>query len=523
MTNRWACLAIACLATLLLSLDVTVLHLALPRLVADLGATSTQVLWIADVYGFALAGLLVTMGNLGDRVGRKRLLLAGAVAFGAASALTAYAPNPELLIAARALLGVAGATIMPSTLSIVRNVFTEPRERTAAVGIWSGMSAAGFAVGPVVGGLMLDHFWWGSVFLLNVPVMLVVLAGGTLVLPESRDPGAGRIDLPSVALSFAGMVAVVYAVKEAAYEGAWQADVLAAGAAGVACLAVFGLRQARLPQPLIDVRLFRRRAFAASVGTNLLAIFTMSAMMLMFAWYLQLVLGWSPLQAGLAQLPGGLSGAAGGILAAALVPRIGRNGVVALGLALNAGAFLWYATLGTELTYATLLVPMTAGGIGIGFAFTVNNDNVLATAPKERAGAAAAVSETAFELGGALGIAVLGSVLTGVYRSGLDLPAEVAGSPAGAAARESIAGAVEAASALPAAQADALVRAARSAFLDGMHVTSLVTAALLAVVALLALAGLRGVPAVIQDTEDAAVEEDEPGAEAARARSAGEQ
>ncbi|MGR6923025.1 DHA2 family efflux MFS transporter permease subunit [[Actinomadura] parvosata] len=495
MKNKWSCLAIACLATLLLSLDLTVLHLALPRLVADLGATSTQLLWIGDMYGFALAGLLVTMGNLGDRIGRKRLLLIGAVAFGAASAVTAYAPTPELLIAARALLGVAGATIMPSTLSIIRNVFTEPAERTAAVGIWSGMSAAGFAVGPVVGGLLLDHFWWGSVFLINVPIMALVLVGGILVLPESRNPRAGRLDPASVALSFTGIVTLIYAIKEAAHKGLGHADVLIAGVAGVVLLALFVWRQTRLADPLIDVRLFARRAFTASVLTNLLAIFAMSAMMLMFAWYLQLVLGWSPLQAGLAQLPGGLSGAVGGVLAARLIQHLGRNGVVALGLAMNAGAFLYYATLDTELNYWALLPVMIVQGMGTGLAFTVNNDNVLATAPRQRAGAAAAVSETAFELGGALGIAILGTVLTSAYRAHLELPAGVPGE----AARESLAGALNAATTLPAAQADQLVQAAQAAFVDGVYLTSLVTAALLAVVAVLALVGLRGVPKEIPE------------------------
>ncbi|MFC7588962.1 MFS transporter [Nonomuraea antimicrobica] len=386
MKNKWAALAVACPATLLLSLDLTVLHLALPTLSADLGASSTQVLWIGDIYGFALAGLLVTMGNLGDRIGRRRLLLIGAAAFGAASVITAYAPSAELLIAARALLGVAGATIMPSTLSIVRNVFTEPGERTMAIGIWSGMSAAGFAVGPVVGGLLLEHFWWGSVFLINVPIMALVLIGGFLVLPESRNPHAGRIDLVSVVLSFAGVVGTVYAVKEAAHKGLEHADVLATGAAGIGLLALFVWRQTRLAEPLIDVRLFARRAFTASILTNLLAIFAMSAMMLMFAWYLQLVLGWSPLVAGVAQLPGGLSSAVGGMLATRLIHRIGRNGVVALGLAMNAGAFFYYTTLGTELNYLALLPILMIGGVGVGFAFTVNNDNVLATAPRERAG-----------------------------------------------------------------------------------------------------------------------------------------
>ncbi|MFI6500794.1 MFS transporter [Nonomuraea typhae] len=496
MRTKWASLAIACLATLLLSLDLTVLHLALPRLVADLGATSTQLLWIGDIYGFALAGLLVTMGNVGDRIGRKRLLLIGAVAFSAASVITAYAPSAELLIAARALLGIAGATIMPSTLSIIRNVFTEPGERTMAIGIWSSMSAAGFAVGPVVGGLLLDHFWWGSVFLVNLPIMAVVLVGGAIALPESRNPDAGGIDPVSVVLSFAGVVAVIYAIKEAAHEGLATGSA-AAGVLGLAALTWFGLRQTRLAEPLIDVRLFAKRAFSASVGTNLLAIFTMMAMSLMFAWYLQLVIGWSPLQAGLAGLPGGLSGAIGGMLAAPLIRVLGRNGVVALGLAMNAVAFGWYATLGTELTYLYLLAPMMIGGIGIGLTFTVNNDNVLATAPKKRAGAAAAISETAFELGGALGIAVLGTVLTSTYRANMTHPDPVA--------RESITDALNLAATLPSDQAGELVAAAQRAFVTGMQTTSLVTAGILVVVALLALAGLRGVPKVIAEEPGAPV------------------
>ncbi|MEU8142981.1 MFS transporter [Nonomuraea sp. NPDC048901] len=496
INSKWSCLAVACLASLLLSLDMTVLHLALPRLVGDLGANATQLLWIGDIYGFALAGLLVTMGNLGDRVGRKRLLLIGAAAFGVASAVTAYAPNPELLIAARALLGVAGATIMPSTLSILRNVFTDPGERTAAVGLWSGMSAAGFAVGPVIGGLLLDHFWWGSVFLINVPIMALVLVGGVLVLPESRNPDAGRVDLPSVALSFVGIVTAIYAIKEAAHQGFGNVGVPVAAVLGVACLGLFGWRQTRLAEPLIDVRLFRNRAFSASIGTNLLAIFTMTAMSLMSAWYFQLVLGWTPLQAGLASLPGGLSGAISGMLAGRVIGLLGRNGVVALGLALAAGAFLCYSTFGLDTSLLAILAPQFLSGIGIGFAFTVNHDNVLATAPKERAGAAAAVSETAFELGGALGIAILGTLLNSSYSAGLRLPAGVPDE----AARESIAGALHTAQTLPAAQAGQLIEAARVAYVEAVQVTALATAAMLAVVAVLALVGLRGVPKVIPET-----------------------
>ncbi|MBB2911616.1 DHA2 family multidrug resistance protein-like MFS transporter [Streptosporangium becharense] len=496
--RRWAVLAIACLAAALLSIDVTVLHLALPQLAADLGPSAAQILWIGDAYGFALAGLLITMGNVGDRIGRKRLLLIGSVAFGAASALTAYAPTPELLIAARALLGVAGATIMPSTLSIIRNVFTDPGERTAAVGVWSGMGAAGFALGPVVGGLLLDRFWWGSVFLINLPVMAVIVVTGLVVLPESRNPAPGRLDPASVLLSLAGVTSLIYAVKEAASYGPAQPGVLVAAGAGTAALVLFARRQTRLAEPLIDVRLFRRRAFSASVGANLVAIFGMSALSLLFAWYFQLVLGWSPLQAGLAGLPGGLSAAVGGALAAGLISRLGRARTVALGLASAAAAYACYSRIGLDTSYTFLLVPMVVCGMGIGLTFAVTNDTVLACVPKERAGAAAAISETFFELGGALGIAVLGSILTGSYRGALRLPGGLP-EEAATAARESLPTAMRAAAALPAELGAGVVAAAREAFVGSVAVTSLSAAGMIAALAAVSLFSLRGVPGVIPE------------------------
>ncbi|MCG5213917.1 DHA2 family efflux MFS transporter permease subunit [Streptosporangium sp. KLBMP 9127] len=496
--RKWATLVIACLAVLLLAIDLTVLHLALPRLAADLSPSATQILWISDAYGFALAGLLITMGNIGDRIGRKRLLLIGSAAFGAASLVTAYAPSAELLIAARVLLGVAGATIMPSTLSIIRNVFTEPGERTTAVGIWSGMSAAGFALGPVVGGLLLDDFWWGSVFLINLPVMALVLIGGALVLPESRNPRAGRLDPASVLLSVLGMVGIIYAIKEAATGGLAQTNVLVSAVVGVLSMVVFAKRQTRLTEPLIDVRLFRSRAFTASVGSNLVAIFGMSALSLVFAWYFQLVLGWSPLQAGLAGLPGGMSAAVGGMIAGTLISWWGRARVVALGLAMASVSFVFYSQMGLDSTYLYFLAPMIIGGVGMGLTFAVTNDTVLASVPRERAGAAAAISESSFELGGALGIAVLGSILSGFYRTNLRLPA---GLPAEAVdpIRESLPTALEAASALPVELATAVAATAKQSFVDAIAVTTLATSVVVAVLAVVSLFGLRGVPDVIPE------------------------
>lgn len=489
MNTKWGSLAIACLAQLLLAVDLTVLHLALPKLTTDLHPTVTEQLWIGDMYGFALAGLLITMGNLGDRIGRKKLLLIGSVAFGLASAVTAYAPNAELLIAARALLGVAGATIMPSTLSIIRNVFTDPAERTMAVGIWGGMGAAGFALGPIVGGLLLTSFWWGSVFLINLPVMALVLVGGLLVLPESRNHGSAAIDLASVLLSIVGVVAAVYTIKSWVIDG-FTAGVTVSAALAVAGLGLFGWRQTRLAVPLVDLRLFRHRAFSGAVGANLFAIFGMIALNLIFAQYMQFVLGWTPLQAGLACLPGGLAGAVGGPLAARLVMRWGRNAVVSLGLLCSAASFAVYSQADATTTFGYLLIGMVIGGLGIGFTFAVTNDTILAAVPKERAGAAAALSETAFELGGSLGIAVLGSLLAGAYRDNLVVPA---GLPPQVA--DSLGGALSVADRVP----PSVITAAKLAFVEALQLTALATSVLLVVLALAAFSALRGVPKVIPD------------------------
>ncbi|MDP9863956.1 MULTISPECIES: MFS transporter [Streptosporangium] len=496
--RKWGTLAIACLAVSLLAVDLTVLHQAAPKLVEAMRPSAPQFLWIVDVYGFALAGLLVTMGNLGDRIGRKRLLLVGMTAFGTASALTAYAPTPESLIAARALLGAAGATIMPSTLSMIRNVFTDPRERTTAIGIWSSVSALGFALGPMVGGALLNSFWWGSVFLVNVPVAALIVIVGSVVLPESRDPGPGRIDLVSVPLSAAGVVGVVYALKTAVHDGLAEPGVWVAAAVGIVSLVLFTRRQTRLAEPLIDVRLFRHRAFSAAVGANVVCIFSMLAASLAFAQYFQLVLGWSPLMSGLAGLPGGLGAAVGGALAGPLVTVLGRARVVSLGLALTAAGFFLYGRLDVDTVYAYMVTAMIVASVGTGFTFAVTNDTILASVPKERAGAASAIAETGQEMGGALGIAVLGSVLTGAYRADLRLPVEV---PAEAAAqiRESLGGALEVAAALPARLAETVAEAARQTFVDSMQTTVTTGAVLLALLAAATLPALRGVPKVISE------------------------
>ncbi|QFG20518.1 MFS transporter [Actinomadura sp. WMMB 499] len=491
--------AIGALVALVPAIDLTALNQAIPHLSADLGPSATQILWIADAYGFALAGLLITMGAVGDRIGHRRLLLIGTALFGAASAVTAYAPSAEALIAARALLGVAGATLMPSALSLIRRVFTEPRERTAAVGAFFGLVSLAVGLGPVLSGALLDHFWWGSVFLINVPLMLVALVAGALVLPESRNLLSGWPDLPGVPLSIAGVLGIVYAVKEAAAHGADEPKVWVAALAGAAALAAFAARQVRAATPLIDVRLFRRAAFSGAVVTNMFAMFALVAQSLIFSMFFQLALGWDPLKAGLAGLPGAAGAMIGGaVLAPPVITLLGRARAVALGMAVSAGGFALFLAIGLDTGYPMMLPAMVLAGLGMGIAMTVTADTVLASVPKERSGAASAISETATELGGALGMAVLGSVLTAAYRGALDLPA---GTPPGAAAaaRDSLAGALQAVAALPERVGAQVAATARDAFMTGMHSALLCAAVLAAGVAVFALVTLRRVPKVIEE------------------------
>ncbi|MGW3774199.1 MFS transporter [Actinomadura verrucosospora] len=500
--RKWGTFATCLLVALVPNIDLTALNQAVPHLSADLNPSATQILWIADAYGFALAGLLITMGGVGDRIGHKRLLLIGTAVFAATSALTAYAPNAELLIAARALLGVAGATLMPSCLSLLRRAFTEPKERTMAVGAFSGVAGLAVGLGPVVGGALLDHFWWGSIFMINVPLMAVACVAGALVLPESRTSAPGRLDLISVPLSVAGVLGVVYAVKEAAAHGVDEPAVYVSALAGLLALGAFLVRQGRVAEPLIDIRLFRDAAFSGSVGTNMFAMFTLVAQSLIFSLFFQLALGWSPLRAGLAGLPGAAGAMIGGAaLAPPLINALGRARAVAAGMALSAGGFALYMAIGLHTSYWTMVPAMLLSGIGMGLAMTVTADTVLASVPKDRSGAASAISETATELGGALGMAVLGSVLNAVYRNVLDLPAGVP-APAASAARDSLGGALQAAANLPGALGAQVAAAARGAFVDGMHAALTCSAGLAVLVAVFALVTLRNVPALIPDTEE---------------------
>ncbi|MFE3741550.1 MFS transporter [Streptomyces sp. NPDC059134] len=487
--GRWIALAVLVLAVLLVAVDATVLGLATPFLSEDLKPSGTQLLWIGDIYSFVIAGLLVSMGSLGDRIGRKKLLLTGAVAFGGISVLNAYASTPEMMILARALLGVAGATLMPATLALIRNLFHDPRERSLAIGIWGAMASAGAAVGPVVGGFLLEHFWWGSVFLINLPVMAVLVLVGIRTLPESKDPAPGPWDLLSVALSLIGVVGVVYAIKEVAAHGAgWDVAVIAV--AGVGALYWFVRRQLTLPAPLLDVRLFHHRGFSGAVLADLLTILGLSGLVFFLSQYLQLVQGRSPLEAGLAELPAAVGAVTTGLLAGRAARRFSVRAVVAGGLAAIGVPLAVMTGLSETTGYPLLGAVLLLVGAGAGFSFTVTADVILSSVPKEQAGSASAVSETAYELGAALGIALLGSVVTGVYR---DFPTPL-GVPAGpsAAAHQSLGGAVEAAAGLPGRGGADLLAAAQSAFVDGLRLASGLGAAVLLATAVAAWFLLKG-------------------------------
>ena len=469
--REWIGLAVLMLPTLLIAMDLTVLHLAVPHLSEDLKPSGSQLLWITDIYGFMIAGSLITMGTLGDRIGRRRLLLMGAAAFGFASVLAAFSTSAGMLIASRALLGVAGATLMPSTMSLIRNMFLDPRQRTVAIGVWVSGFSVGSAIGPLVGGALLENFWWGSVFLLGVPVMAVLLIAGPLLLPEYKDPNPGRFDLLSAALSLAAVLTVIYGLKQVAEHGLGLVPAVFI-VVGLIIGAVFIQRQRTLADPLIDLRLFRVRAFSAALATYTLGIFVSFGTFLFIAQYLQLVLGLSPLQAGIWSIPGAIAFILGSNLAPRVVRHIRPAYVVAGGLIVAAIGMTLIVLTGVD-SLALIVIGNVLMSIGFGFTFSLTVDLVVSAAPPERAGAASAIAETGAEFGGALGLAVLGSLGMAVYRHQL-----TATMPSGVtpeviqAVQETLGGAVATAANLPDPLGANLLKSAQEAFVQGLHINA---------------------------------------------------
>ena len=492
--REWLGLAVLALPTLLLSLDMSVLYMALPYLSADLGAGSTQQLWIMDIYGFMIAGFLITMGTLGDRIGRRKLLLIGGSAFAVASVVAAYAPSAEMLILARAMLGIAGATLMPSTLALISNMFPDPHQRGVAISVWMSCFMGGMTVGPLVGGVLLETFWWGAAFLLGVPVMVLLLIAAPILLPEYRDHEASRLDLISVALSLGTILPIIYGLKELTKNGV-QAGPAAAIVVGVVIGSLFVRRQKRLTSPLLDLRLFANRAFTGALGIGMFSGIVMAGTFLLVTLYLQLVLGLSPLNAGLWLVPMNVAMVIATMAAPQLARRFRPAYVMASGLAIATGGLLLVTQVDSVGGLALLVSGFVLACVGIALPSALGIGLVVGSAPPEKAGSASGISETSGEFGIALGVATMGSIGTAVYRSQLSdsldsgLPAEAV-----AAARESIAGAAAAAAQLPERLGADLLASARDAFTDGLNLVAGLSAALFVVLAVVAAVLFRHAP-----------------------------
>lgn len=509
--REWIGLALLVLPTFVVAIDLFVLMLALPAVASDLGADSNQQLWIMDVYGFLLAGLLITMGTLGDRVGRRRLLLIGSAIFAVASLLCAFSTSPEMLIVARALLGVGGAMLGPATLSLIMTMFKDPKQAAAAFGMWGSAFTLGAVFGPIIGGALLAGFGWGSIFLLGVPIMVLTVVLGPAFLPEFRNPQAGRIDVPSVLLSLAGMLLTVYGIKELAREG-WAVGPLLALVVGLAAGVQFVRRQRRLEQPLLDLALFRNRTISTSLLGQLAYSLTGGGLMLLMALYFQLVVGLSALQAGLAMVPGMLGGAIGFMVAPVLAGRFRPALVISTGLAINA---VVTALVFTQISTTTsIALPIVAFAVtafcgapmaGLGVTMAVSSS------PPEKAGTTGSLTQMANEFGGTLGIALLGTLAAAVYRLLVadGVPASVP-AEAAAGARDSITGAATAAGQLPAPLGAELLGPAMDAFNGSLHSVAWVAAAVLLGAAVLVRTRLAHVPPIGQQAAPAAAETTQP-------------
>jgi MFS transporter, DHA2 family, multidrug resistance protein len=492
--REWIGLAVIALPCVLYAMDLTVLNLAVPRMSEDLKPSSSQLLWILDIYGFMVAGSLITMGNLGDRIGRRRLLMIGAAAFGVGSIIAAFSTSPAMLIATRALLGLAGATLAPSTLSLIRVMFRDHQQRTFAIGVWVTSYSIGGIIGPLLGGVVLQYFWWGSVFLLGVPVMLLLLLVGPRLLPEFRDPNAEPVDILSAILSLAGVLLVIYGLKRVAEHGPEVVAAISVGA-GIVVGVVFVRRQPRLANPLIDLRLFRSPTFSTALATYLLGTFAVFGGFVFIAQFLQLVLGLAPLRAGLWSLPSFGAFILGSMIVPMIARRIPSPQLITAGLTIAAVGFGVLTQIDRAAPLTVIVTGSVIYSLGISPVFILATDIIVGSAPIERAGAASAISETSSELGGALGIAILGSIGTAVYRARMS-----AAMPNGVPhdvteiARGTLGGATAVAERLPGQLGAALLGTARDAFTQAFVMTSIVNALLMLLTAVAATLMLRRAP-----------------------------
>ncbi|ALG83481.1 MFS transporter [Gordonia phthalatica] len=478
--RTWIGLAVLMLPVLLVSMDFSVLYLAMPTIVASLDPTATQQLWILDIYGFMIAGLLITMGNLGDRIGRRLILLVGAAVFGGASVLAAFAPGPEALIAARALMGLGGATLMPASLALIANMFPDSRQRGRAIGIWTSAFAGGAAIGPVLGGILLHHYWWGVVFLINVPVLAILFAIGLAILPEFRATSTAPFDVLGVILSLLGILPAVYAVKAFATAGP-SPQAIGAALFGLAMLVAFLWHESRAAAPLLNLRLFRNATFSACLAVALVGMMSEGGIAYLTNTYLQSVLGHDVLAAALAGLPMAVTIAAFSILAERVARLIGPRSALAGSAALAGIATIGLLALGTSSSLWIFMALTAVAGIGFGIQFALVTDIVVGSVPPKHSGAASGISETSFELGTALGLAVLGSVATAVFLADDD----------GHGFADSLGETLKQAAELGGA-GDAPALAAKSAFVDGLHVAALAGGSTLLVLSAVVYVVMRG-------------------------------
>lgn len=492
--RAWFALAVLMLPVLLIAVDNTVLAFALPSIAEEFRPAATTQLWIVDVYSLVLAALLVTMGSFGDRIGRRRLLMIGAGGFAVVSVAAAFAPSAEWLVAARALLGVFGAMLMPSTLSLIRNIFTDASARRLAIALWASCFTAGSALGPIVGGALLQHFHWGSVFLVAVPILLPLLVLAPKLVPESRDPNPGPLDPVNVVLSLTTMLPIVWGIKSAAHDG-FSGIAVAALAIGIASGFLFVQRQRRSATPMLDVELFRSAPFTSSILANFLSIVGLIGFIFFISQHLQLVLGLSPLAAGLVTLPGALLSMVAGIAVVPVAKRVAPHALMIVGLVLVAAGFLTILLFRHDLTVVAVIVSFLVLELGVGISQTISNDTIVASVPPAKSGAAAAVSETAYELGAVVGTATLGTIFTAYYRSSVELPGGLTDHQI-ADATESIGGASSVAQTLPPALSGRLLDSARTAFDTGIAPTAIIAAVLTLVAAAVVALAFRGVSLV---------------------------
>ncbi|MEU1754548.1 MFS transporter [Micromonospora matsumotoense] len=500
--RRWAILGVLVISLLVVVLDNTILNVAL-RTLADpvhgLGASQGELEWAINSYTLVFAGLLFTFGVLGDRAGRRRFLLVGLVLFGLSSLLSAYAQSPGQLIAARALMGIGGAAIMPVTLSIISNVF-DPRERGRAIGVWAGAVGLAVAIGPILGGVLLEHFWWGSVFLINVPVVVLGVLLVALLVPESRDPRPGRVDVLGVLLSVVGLVALTYGIIDGGEHGFGRPTVWAAILGGVAVLAWFVAHERRSEHPSLDVRLFRVPRFAAPVAIVGLVFFAAMGVMFFSSFYMQLVRGYSPLETGLFFLPFAGAQLVFAPRSAAMVRRYGGRAVATVGLVLTSVALAAFAFIDVDTPIWVVLVAFFLQGVGMANIMPPATESIMSALPREKAGVGSAVSNTVRQVAGALGVAILGSVLSAVYRQDIAATADSLPAPAREAATESVSGAYAAAAQVGPA-APKLIAAANDAFVSAMHSAAAISAVVAALGILIVLRWMPGRPATATTTD----------------------